>query len=200
LKKNKGQKSRDKIIEVAIKLLSDKGYADTSVQEIADICGISQTTIFYHFKNKKVLFAEILNYVIQTNRNIFESLDVEQTDAFERLVILLKANIQWCWQYPEQTKIVLFLFSFAVADKDAKVLATKTIDKGRELVMEQLQGLELDPGLSDPVDLNELSIIIQQHVNAVMFQMLVREDREKVFKSFNDNIRTYLNRLIYLKY
>ncbi|MFT6632493.1 MAG: AcrR family transcriptional regulator [Bacteriovoracaceae bacterium] len=200
MKKNKGQKSRDRIIEVAIKLLSEKGYANTSAQEIADICGISQTTIFYHFKNKKILFSEILNYVIQTNRNIFETLDVEQTDAFERLILLLKANIQWCWQYPEQTKIVLFLFSFAAADNEAKILATKTIDKGRELVMEQLQVINTLNDDKDPIAVNELAIIIQQYVNAVMFQMLAREDREQVLKSFNDNVRTYLNRLIFLKY
>lgn len=194
MKKNKGQKSRDRIIEVTIKLLSEKGYEKTSAQEIADICGISQTTIFYHFKNKKVLFSEILNYVIQNNRNIFEELNTDQADSFERLVILLKANIEWCWKFPEQTKIVLLLFSFAASDLEAKNLATQTINKGRELVKQQLVGIQRE--LAREINPEQLSIIIQQYVNAVMFQMLVREDREIVYNEFKSNVRFFLEKLI----
>ena len=56
IKKTKGQKSKDKILDIALELFTKNGYSQTSAQEIADLCGISQTTIFYHYKNKKILF------------------------------------------------------------------------------------------------------------------------------------------------
>ena len=49
-----------KIIEVASKLMSEKGYYGASMQMIADRIGISKSTIFHHFKNKEAILLAIL--------------------------------------------------------------------------------------------------------------------------------------------
>ena len=51
--RSKGDISRHRILTASLDLFSEQGFARTSVQEIADRCNISQTTVFYHFKNKK---------------------------------------------------------------------------------------------------------------------------------------------------
>jgi AcrR family transcriptional regulator len=196
-KKNKGSKSKDTIIETSLKLFAKKGYDNSSAQEIADICGISQATVFYHFKNKKVLFGEIVNFVIQNNRNIFEEMDHISDDPFERLVLLLEANIRWCREFPAQTKMILLLFNFAACDSEIKELATSTINRGRDLVLVQLNEIHKNKDVKHVIELKELATIIQQYVNAVMFQMLAQEDVESVYRAFENNIRGFLKKLIY---
>ncbi|MBS4196175.1 TetR/AcrR family transcriptional regulator [Lederbergia citri] len=49
-----------KIIEAAIELFSEKGYASTSTSEIAKKAGVAEGTIFRHYKTKKELLMSIV--------------------------------------------------------------------------------------------------------------------------------------------
>ena len=66
-------KKKDAILKVASFLFAHKGFADTSVQEIARVTGAAEGTIFYHFKTKEGLLLAIL----QKTRD-------EIVDQFER--------------------------------------------------------------------------------------------------------------------
>jgi AcrR family transcriptional regulator len=194
--KSKGQRSREKIMITAINCFSDKGFENTSAQDIANLCGVSQTTIFYHFKNKKVLFSEILKYVISNNRAIFEKETNQDEDPFDKLKLLLRSNVEWCFNYPEQASILLNLYTFAIADEEAKVLATKTIARGRDLVFELIKDISQDKQIKLNYDIEYLATIIQQYINAVLFQMLVRVDKRKVYDEFHLNLDKFLKNLI----
>jgi AcrR family transcriptional regulator len=55
------EKRRKKILEKALHVFVDEGFEDTTFQKIADYCGITRTTLYTYFKNKK----EIFNYSIK---------------------------------------------------------------------------------------------------------------------------------------
>jgi AcrR family transcriptional regulator len=55
------EKRRKKILEKALPVFVDEGFEDTTFQKIADYCGITRTTLYTYFKNKK----EIFNYSIK---------------------------------------------------------------------------------------------------------------------------------------
>ena len=55
------EKRRKKILEKALYVFVDEGFEDTTFQKIADYCGITRTTLYTYFKNKK----EIFNYSIK---------------------------------------------------------------------------------------------------------------------------------------
>lgn len=50
------------IIEESIKLFAKKGFSSTSVQEIANECGISKGAFYLHFKSKDALLLELFNH------------------------------------------------------------------------------------------------------------------------------------------
>ncbi len=52
---------KESILQAATLLFSKNGFRHTSVQEIANITGVAEGTIFYHFKSKDGLFLAILN-------------------------------------------------------------------------------------------------------------------------------------------
>src|SRR5574344_1717587 len=49
-------KRRKKILERALDLFSEEGYEDVTFQKIADRCGITRTTLYIYFKNKREIF------------------------------------------------------------------------------------------------------------------------------------------------
>ncbi|MDR0562180.1 MAG: TetR/AcrR family transcriptional regulator [Spirochaetaceae bacterium] len=54
-------KRRREILEHALDIFITEGYEDVTFQKIADRCGITRTTLYIYFKNKKEMF----NYSIK---------------------------------------------------------------------------------------------------------------------------------------
>jgi AcrR family transcriptional regulator len=52
--------TRDRIIEAAVAIFGEKGYAATSTREIAERAGVREITLFRHFGNKENLIHEAL--------------------------------------------------------------------------------------------------------------------------------------------
>ena len=50
-------KRRKEILEKSFDLFCRDGYEDVTFQKIADVCGITRTTLYIYFKNKKEIFA-----------------------------------------------------------------------------------------------------------------------------------------------
>jgi AcrR family transcriptional regulator len=55
------EKRRGEILEKALDVFTDEGFEDATFQKIADRCGITRTTLYIYFKNKK----DIFNYSIK---------------------------------------------------------------------------------------------------------------------------------------
>ncbi|MEG9296168.1 TetR/AcrR family transcriptional regulator [Mangrovibacillus sp. Mu-81] len=52
---------QQKIVEAAIEMFADKGYASTSTSQIAKKAGVAEGTIFRHYKTKKDLLLSIVS-------------------------------------------------------------------------------------------------------------------------------------------
>ena len=59
------QATRGRIITHAITLFSKKGYASTSMEELAQCSGVNKAMIFYYFKNKKGLYEAVMHEVLE---------------------------------------------------------------------------------------------------------------------------------------
>ncbi|HEV8205146.1 MAG TPA: TetR/AcrR family transcriptional regulator [Acidimicrobiia bacterium] len=52
---------RDEILALASKIFADKGYASTTVREIADAAGILSGSLYHHFASKEAMLDEIMH-------------------------------------------------------------------------------------------------------------------------------------------
>lgn len=53
--------SRERILDAALKLFSEKGFNGTTVKEIADDAEVSKALIYYNFESKDAILLEILD-------------------------------------------------------------------------------------------------------------------------------------------
>ena len=53
-------KTRERLLETAIAIFAEKGYAGTSVREIVEQAGVSKPVLYYYFQSKEGLFLAIL--------------------------------------------------------------------------------------------------------------------------------------------
>ncbi|HKF90926.1 MAG TPA: TetR/AcrR family transcriptional regulator [Acidimicrobiia bacterium] len=52
---------REEILALAAKIFADKGYASTTVREIADAAGILSGSLYHHFDSKEAMLDEIMH-------------------------------------------------------------------------------------------------------------------------------------------
>jgi AcrR family transcriptional regulator len=57
----RSQRSREQILEAALRLFSSRGYRATSVREIATAAGISTGNVYHHFPDKETIFRTLLD-------------------------------------------------------------------------------------------------------------------------------------------
>lgn len=83
-------KSADKktlILRSAMQLFSTKGSSATSMQEIAEMCGMSKGSLYLHFKSKDELEQSLFNYCFQMLQEHLVQVEQEQhLEPKERLI------------------------------------------------------------------------------------------------------------------
>jgi AcrR family transcriptional regulator len=57
---SKGERTRQAVLQAAYELFLEKGYAATSVREIAERTGLALGGIYNHFENKAAIFSELI--------------------------------------------------------------------------------------------------------------------------------------------
>ena len=57
---SKGERTHQAILQAAYELFLEKGYAATSVREIAERTGLALGGIYNHFENKEAIFSELM--------------------------------------------------------------------------------------------------------------------------------------------
>jgi len=57
----KSERSREAILQAALRLFSRQGYRGTSIREIADGAGLSTGNVYHHFADKEALFTTLLD-------------------------------------------------------------------------------------------------------------------------------------------
>jgi TetR/AcrR family transcriptional regulator, mexJK operon transcriptional repressor len=57
----RGERRREELIDVAEKIFFERGFPETTMQMIAEAAGASKETLYRHFENKELLFAEIVS-------------------------------------------------------------------------------------------------------------------------------------------
>lgn len=61
----RSEKSRQQILDAALKLFSHRGYGATSVRDVAEEAGLSKGNVYHHFPDKETIFRALLDRYFQ---------------------------------------------------------------------------------------------------------------------------------------
>ena len=70
--------TRQRLIDAAISVCSERGLHAATTREIAEVAGVNEVTLFRHFGNKEKLIAALFEQVLAT---LSDSLDDTETDG-----------------------------------------------------------------------------------------------------------------------
>lgn len=104
---------KQSIMDAAIELMAEKGYDGASTSEIAQKAGVSEASIFKHFKTKKNLFRELafpvaLRIMVPVSISNVKGLVSVEYDSFEKLVqALFQERIAFAKKHRAMIKIII---------------------------------------------------------------------------------------------
>ncbi|HOV78857.1 MAG TPA: TetR/AcrR family transcriptional regulator [Bacillota bacterium] len=91
----KKEETRRKIIAVAMELFNERGYARTTVDQVAEGADVAKGTIFNHFPSKEAIVAEYVRRNARETGAEAVNLLKELPDTRSRLTALLQRSLEW---------------------------------------------------------------------------------------------------------
>lgn len=72
--RTKGERTRERLLELAYESVVRKGFASTSIEELVEAAGITKSGFFYHFKDKTDLARQLIESYTQRNAGFLDDL------------------------------------------------------------------------------------------------------------------------------
>ena len=147
------KKRAQDIIDTAAEIFHTRGYAETSVHDIAEAVGILKGSLYYYIKSKEDLLFQVLSDVHEGFRDVVAQNREMDAPAVEKLRAYVRAHVIYNTQ--NVTKMAVFYHDYRSLSEDrlAEILERRRFYETyvRELIEEaQSQGdldAKLDPKL-----------------------------------------------------
>ncbi len=144
-----GEQTKLNIVDTAIRLFSERGFSNTSINDIIVESGVSKGGFYNHFKSKHALFLEIQTEWLKTFEQMFVSVftsDPEMIYNFERALFEIKRMAE-----EERYKFDL-MFEFMVysrSDEEARTIAQEFLEMFQHRLEYTLREIYKDANLQD---------------------------------------------------
>ncbi|NLK59924.1 MAG: TetR/AcrR family transcriptional regulator [Treponema sp.] len=114
------EKRRHEILERALDIFIEEGYEDATFQKIADRCGITRTTLYLYFKNKREIFVwSIKQLTNRVEKDLISTITNESLSYTSRLESVLHVIIDLCTENRRLFNVVLtYLLQVQKTGKD----------------------------------------------------------------------------------
>lgn len=105
----------ERIIEVAIKLFSEHGFEQTSMQKIADEAEIGVATLFRYFPKKEILIVAVIEHAIKQMVPLFTSISQRKQNGLQKMEAIIDTYIAYLVSAKRAPVILLENFDYYAA-------------------------------------------------------------------------------------
>lgn len=178
----------NRIIDAARAVFIEKGYAETSMSEIAAKAGINRPALHYYFRTKDKMFQAVFGSIVSSViPKVFDAIMHKEKSVAERTECIIDAYYSLFMKTPQ-----LPLFMLRELNRDPEMLI-KTIlglnvaDTMREAISSLLE--EMDEGKLKKVP---LQFIFFNFYSLLTFPFLTIDISRKIFENNDDTLRESL--------
>ncbi|MFF4551141.1 TetR/AcrR family transcriptional regulator [Streptomyces sp. NPDC001435] len=146
-------RSRDAILDTAGELMSQHGYAATSISMISAACGLPTSSIYWHFGSKEGIYVAVLERARTTLLAALPPVEVPGADVARRLDTFLQEVEDAHQRHPHGVKLLMGL---SIVQQDASAAAVAQVHDYRDALVTWAQesvsavfGLRDRPEVSD---------------------------------------------------
>ncbi len=113
-----GKRREREIVDAAAKIFHEQGYANTSVQDIADAVGILKGSLYYYIDSKQDLLFRVLSEVLDDALVIIEELQAMDVPPLLKLREYVRRHVEY--NASNLTKISVYYHDFAMLSQERR--------------------------------------------------------------------------------
>ncbi len=161
----KSDATRERILDAAAELFSQRGYAATGVDRLAERSGIAKTAIYYHFGNKEGLLAAVVERAATVWTDDIRESASRGSDPAERLDRALSGMRAMVEEKPWILKLLLLL-ALEVAETKPEIRAVlhSIFVRARTTIVEGMR----DALGRDVADADGVAVVILSLLQAIV--------------------------------
>ncbi|MDR2101925.1 MAG: TetR/AcrR family transcriptional regulator [Treponema sp.] len=168
------EKRRKEILEKALDVFMEEGFEDATFQKISGRCGITRTTLYIYFKNKKDIFnysiKQLMGEVEEDIRQVREDGSLNYTD---KLIRVLQVIIDRLEENRRILSVVLnYLLYIAKSDSDPDSLVRRRTIRLRHILASMvIQGIRA--GEIIPLKIRSIDDLLYGLLETAIFRLVV---------------------------
>ncbi|MFP3089862.1 TetR/AcrR family transcriptional regulator [Treponema sp. TIM-1] len=130
------EKRRREILEKALDIFMEEGFENATFQKIADLCGITRTTLYIYFKNKRDIFnysiKQLLGVLEQDISGVRENTNLNCSDKLLRVISLILDRLE---ENRRLLRVILdFLLYLSKNDADPEIRVRRRTLRLRHII------------------------------------------------------------------
>ena len=99
-------KTKRRIFNTAVKIFSEKGYDNASVEEITAVAGVAKGSLYYHFSKKEDILDLLLEEGMNLLKNNIEIKTRNCTTALEKIKAVILIQVKVTVRYEEFLNVI----------------------------------------------------------------------------------------------
>ena len=141
--------ARETIINVAMRLFAEKGYAGCSIREICQAAGVTKPVLYYHFQSKENLYQELMLDVFDHTKKNLLRLNKSTGPIRDRLVEFVSSEFNDCKKDTNSVRLI-FRVMFSPEEGYPYFNFVEEYIRERAIVADCIRGSEEEAGRKDP--------------------------------------------------
>ena len=169
------EKRRHEILEKALDVFMDEGFEAVTLQKIAARCGITRTTLYIYFKNKKEIFNFSIKQFLQIMENDITDIRREKGPLhIEKLIQVVSVIIERLEENRRLLSVVLdYLVYASKGDYDPGYRVRRRTVRLRHILATMLiEGIKAGE-FSPPINVKDAVELLYSFLEAAVFRLVV---------------------------
>ncbi|HHH27606.1 MAG TPA: TetR/AcrR family transcriptional regulator [Polyangiaceae bacterium] len=145
---------REAIRHHAAALFAERGYAATSMRDIAEAASCTKPALYYHFDSKQALFVDVLRTEIERLTSVIGDAVQQPTSTRERMTRAARDYLDQVRRHPVGLKLVMRAEMHPERDQpafDFQSTRAQIMDQVTEMLTEGMKAGEIRADLDVPV-------------------------------------------------
>ncbi|WP_457638768.1 TetR/AcrR family transcriptional regulator [Persephonella sp.] len=134
------QSTRERLVNSAVKVFSQKGFFNTKVSDIVSDAGVAQGTFYIYFSSKEEIFLHIVKTIVSQIEFVINSYSQATENPVAEIKEFGNEIFKILYQYREIARI--FFFQVICVNDQFKEIYFRTSEKIKQFYQSKLEGLE----------------------------------------------------------
>lgn len=143
--KSRGLQTRELILNGALRLFTERGYFNTSVQDVTRLSGVSIGSIYHHFEDKESIARALYQRELEVMSDAIEAIIIRRSSVQERCHAIIALLLEVTEQRPAAMEFMLYAKHREFLPDERPICSSRPFTLMRKIVAAGIESGEIRP-------------------------------------------------------